>query len=368
MTSLDSKDNRSLLLQQLHIDRDEAPAAGRARPYLTITVAAIAGAGVSAVAVWLLLPRAPASPVEPSAPAPALALAATPAEVGPQSSAVSAILDASGYVVARRQATVSAKITGKVIEVMIEEGQRVEAGQIVARLDDANARAETRHAEALLEQQRAALAAANIALQNAEPGYMRQREQFLGGFISEQALDNEKSVYDSARAAVDVAERGVEVAEANVAVAQRGLDDTVVRAPFAGIVTVKAAQQGEVVSPMSAGEFTRTGICTIVDMDSLEVEVDVSENFINRVQTGAQVVITSNAYPEDQLDGHVIAIIPTADRAKATVTVRVGFDQRDTRILPEMGARVTFLAPDANGSSHETGPAALSSSDNDHER
>ena len=332
-------DQRSSLLEQLRVDRSEAPATARPRVW---TIAATSGAIVIGLAAWLLLVRSPDRAVA----APAVSVA-TPAASSARSPASGSMLDASGYVVARRQATVSAKITGKVTAVLIEEGQRVETGQVVAHLDDTNARAQLMQAQALLEQQRAALAAATVALRDAEPGYERHRAQFRGGFVSAQELDAVKTAYDSTSASVDVAARAVDVAAANVTLAQRALDDTVVRAPFAGIVTVKAAQEGEMVSPMSAGGgFTRTGIGTIVDMDSIEVEVDVSESFINRVQPGGRVAITLNAYPEDQAGGHVIAIIPTADRAKATVKVRVGFDTRDARILPEMGARVAFLAPE----------------------
>jgi len=254
------------------------------------------------------------------------------------------ILDASGYVVARRQATVSAKITGKVVEVLIEEGRRVEAGEIIARLDDANARAQVAQAAALVEQQRANLTAARVAFDNAVPTFNRTAAQFTAAFVSAQVFDEAKASYDAALASFDVATRSLTVAEAGLAVTQRNLDDTVVRAPFAGIVTVKAAQEGEMVSPVSAGGgFTRTGIGTIVDMDSLEVEVDVSENFISRVQTGQPATITLNAYPDRRIPGRVVAIIPTADRAKATVKVRVGFAERDAGVLPEMGARVAFL-------------------------
>ena len=178
--------------------------------------------------------------------------------------------------------------------------------------------------------------------------YARHRAQFAAAFISAQTFDDAKAGYDTAQANLDVASRALAVAEASLAVAQRNLDDTVVRAPFGGIVTVKAAQEGEMVSPVSAGGgFTRTGIGTVVDMDSLEVEVDVSENFISRVATGGRATITLNAYPDRPLAGRVIAIIPTADRAKATVKVRVGFDERDAGVLPEMGARVSFLSNDS---------------------
>ena len=258
------------------------------------------------------------------------------------------VLDASGYVVARRQATVSAKITGKVVAVLIEEGQRVEQNQIIARLDDANARAAVVQAEAQRAQALAALNAARIAFENAEPTFARNEEQFSRQIISAQTFDIAKAEYDAARANLGVAERAVEVAAATLGVVQRALDDTVVRAPFAGVVTVKAAQEGEMVSPNSAGGgFTRTGIGTIVDMDSLEVEVDVSENFINRVRPDQEVTIRLNAYPDWTIGGHVVATIPTADRAKATVKVRVGFDERDDRVLPDMGVRVSFLTDGA---------------------
>ncbi|MGD2168228.1 MAG: efflux RND transporter periplasmic adaptor subunit, partial [Gammaproteobacteria bacterium] len=252
------------------------------------------------------------------------------------------------YVIARRQATVSSKITGRVTEVLIEEGQRVVGNEVVARLDDTNARARVAQNSALLAQQRATVNAARVALANAEPTFERARTQFERQVISAQEFDTARTAYDNIRTNLEIALRGVEVAEANLALAQRDLDDTVVRAPFGGVVTVKAAQEGEMVSPVSAGGgFTRTGIGTIVDMDSLEVEVDVSENFINRVTPGQDVSVTLNAYPDWVIPAHVIAIIPTADRAKATVRVRVGLDEDDPRILPQMGVRVAFLAPDS---------------------
>jgi len=254
------------------------------------------------------------------------------------------MLDASGYVVARRQATVSSKITGKVVEVLIEEGQRVEVNEVVARLDDANALAQVAQSTAQREQAIASFKAAEVAFDNAIPTFERNKEQFARQIISAQDFDIAKASHDAARSSLDVAARAVEVAEASLALAQRNLDDTVVRAPFGGIVTVKAAQEGEMVSPVSAGGgFTRTGIGTIVDMDSLEVEVDVSENFINRVRPGQDVSVKLNAYPDWEIPARVIAIIPTADRAKATVKVRVALDDKDSRILPEMGVRVAFL-------------------------
>jgi RND family efflux transporter MFP subunit len=228
--------------------------------------------------------------------------------------------------------------------VLIEEGQRVEINEVVARLDDANARAQVAQATAQRDQAVASLEAAQVAFDNAVPTFERNKAQFARQIISAQDFDTAKANYDAARTSLEVAVRAVEVADANLALAQRNLDDTVVRAPFGGVVTVKAAQEGEMVSPVSAGGgFTRTGIGTIVDMESLEVEVDVSENFINRVRPGQDVSVKLNAYPEWEIPARVIAIIPTADRAKATVKVRVGLDQKDARILPEMGVRVAFL-------------------------
>jgi RND family efflux transporter MFP subunit len=306
--------DQAALLNQLKIDRAERTAGGRVgRLWL------IAGLAAVAVAAAVLA---------------VVRFAVAPAEQSSGAAAAVAV-----------QATVSAKVTGKVAAVLIEEGQRVEAGEIMARLDDANARALAAQAAAQVEQQRANLAAVRVAFDNAGPTFDRHRLQFAAQFISAQTFDDAKAGYDAARANLEVAERALAVAQANLTVAQRNLDDTVVRAPFAGIVTVKAAQEGEMVSPVSAGGgFTRTGIGTLVDMDSLEVEVDVSENFISRVAAHQPVAITLNAYPDRRLSGRVVAIIPTADRAKATVKVRVGFDERDPDVLPEMGARVAFLA------------------------
>jgi RND family efflux transporter MFP subunit len=343
----DAADGRSALLAQLKIDRvDDKPRRNR----WSWVAGALAIVAAVAVGAWLLF-LAPSMPVVQVA-------TAQPASANAESVRSSA-LDASGYVVARRQATVSAKITGRVVDVLIEEGQEVAADQIVARLDDTNARARHTQASAQLAQQRATLEAASVALGNAEPTFARSREQFERQVTSAQEFDSAKATYDAVRTSVDVARRGVEVAEATLALAERELDDTIVRAPFAGIVTVKAAQEGEMVSPISAGGgFTRTGIGTIVDMESLEVEVDVSESFINRVRPDQDVTVMLNAYPDWKLPAYVIAIIPTADRAKATVRVRVGFRQRDARILPEMGVRVAFLS-DSEVPAQSAAPAVV---------
>ena len=335
--------DQAALLNQLRIERDEPASAPRTKRTRFVILGAAALGLAAAGAGGVRFVGDPAEQLQSGVAA--AAESAPPTSPAAAVTPFASVLDASGYVVARRQATVSAKITGKVVAVLIEEGQRVEAGDVIARLDDANARAQVAQAAAQVEHQRANLAAAGVAYENAGPIFERNRAQFAAAFVSAQAFDDAKASYDAARANLDVATRALGVAEASLAVAERNLDDTVVRAPFGGIVTVKAAQEGEMVSPISAGGgFTRTGIGTIVDMDSLEVEVDVSENFISRVETAQPVAITLNAYPDRRMPGRVVAIIPTADRAKATVKVRVGFEERDLGVLPEMGARVAFLS------------------------
>jgi RND family efflux transporter MFP subunit len=323
--------DRSSLIDQLKIDR---PPEVQATPrWLWWVGGALLLLALVGAAGWLLAPRAVTVGVATAERAPA------DVAIGPGS-----ILDASGYVVARRQATVSSKITGKVVAVMIEEGQRVERDEVIARLDDTNARAAVAQARAGRAQAEANLTAARVALENALPTFRRNEQQLEKAVISAQDFDTAKASYDAARTGADVAARAVEVAQAALAYAERNLEDTVVRAPFGGIVTVKAAQEGEMVSPVSAGGgFTRTGIGTIVDMDSLEIEVDVSESFINRVHPDQPATVKLNAYPDWDIPAHVIAIIPTADRAKATVKVRLALEVKDARILPEMGVRVAFL-------------------------
>jgi len=248
-----------------------------------------------------------------------------------------ASLDASGYVVARRKATLSAKILGKVSEVNFEEGQRVKAGDIVARLDDSNY-------QAVLRQAQAQARIAKATMDNTAPIYTRYRSLKEQGAISTDAVENQRLAYDNARTAYDAA-------LATVAMAQSNLRDTLIRAPFSGVVTVKVAQLGEVVTPnASGGGDTRTGILTIVDMDSLEVQVDVSENYIERVQVGGAAVIHLDAFPDWDIPGSVIAVIPTADKSKGTVAVRVAIKTKDPRILPDMAARVGFMtAPEKDG-------------------
>jgi RND family efflux transporter MFP subunit len=252
------------------------------------------------------------------------------------------VLNASGYVTARREATVSSKVTGKVMEVLIEEGVRVDADQVLARLDDTNVQANLQLAQAQSESTKTALEEIRVRLKEADQEWDRQKA-LLGRNVSAQSdFDHAQASALAYRARLAQQETAVTVANRTVDIWQRQLDDTVIRAPFAGVVTSKNAQPGEMISPMSSGGFTRTGICTIVDMDSREIEIDVNESYINRVAPGQEVEATLDAYPDWRIPCKVIAIIPTADRDKSTVRVRVGFDQLDPRILPEMAVKVAF--------------------------
>jgi len=342
-------EDKSALLNQLRIDRGSEPP--RSARWVLWGVAAAGVVAVAALAWFWNRPKG--IPVH-------VAVAQSAADDG--SAAASSILDASGYVVARRQATVASKITGKMVELDIEEGDRVKEGQVIARLDDTNLRAALNAARAQLDYAKSGLAETEVNLKNAKRDYDRQTSLLGGHFVSQSAVDNSQTAMDALAAQLGTQRSNLEVAQRNIDLAQRNLDDTVVRAPFSGVVTVKAAQPGEIVSPISAGGgFTRTGIGTIVDMESLEIQVDVNENFINRVQPDQKVTARLNAYPDWLIPAHVIAVIPTADRSKGTVTVRIAIDQKDPRILPEMGVRVAFLGetPAAGGARTANGAAAL---------
>jgi RND family efflux transporter MFP subunit len=332
------------LLNQLRIDRGEPgkrPPRRRRRPWVLIIGGGVVLIAAIAALAWYLIAQPDRTPVREAT--------ATAVSSGGVGGGVP-LLDASGYVTAQREATVSAKIPGKVLVVLIQEGQRVAANQVLARLDDSNARAAEDQALAQVGQAQANVRAAEAAVADADVKYQRFRGLSGQGVVADQAIDDARTTLDSARANLGVQRSVVTVAKAGLEIARRNLDDTVVRAPFAGVVTAKSAQPGEIVAPVAGGGFTRTGICTIVDMDSLEVEVDVAESFINRVRQGMPAVVRLNAYPEWAIPAELITVIPTADRSKATVTVRVGLKARDPRIVPDMGARVTFLSPQPAGS------------------
>jgi RND family efflux transporter MFP subunit len=324
--------DRSELLKELKLDRDERAPRSRTRLLAAGVVVLLLLAG----GLWLLLGRTTPPTVR-------VAVARAAGQAGAAS-----VLDASGYVTARRQATVSAKITGKVTEVLIEEGMRVEEGAVLARLDDTEARAQLALARAQLTAARSQLAEIRAQLEQAERDYARQEELIRRELVSAQSMDAARATRDTLRARLAAAQEQIRVAQEAVSVAQVQLDNTVIRAPFSGMVIAKSAQPGEMISPISAGGgFTRTGIGTIVDMDSLEIQVDVNEAFINRVAPGQPVEATLNAYPDWKIPASVIAIIPTADRSKATVKVRIAIARKDPRIVPDMGVRVAFMEPEA---------------------
>lgn len=326
--------DKAALLSQLKIDHSARPLASATPrwPWLA------GGALLVAATVGFVLLRGPGAVEIQVAQARSVGAAA----------AGSSVLDASGYVVARRQATVSSKVTGKVTDVLIEEGQQVKAGQVLARIDDSNARASLSLAQAQSTAARAALSEVRVQLADAERQLNRTRELAEKKLVAQSSLDTAQATVDGLKARLDSVQSNAVVAEKSAAVQGQLLEDTVIRAPFDGVITQKNAQPGEMISPLSAGGAgTRTGIGTLVDMDSLEVEVDVNENFINRVKTGQPVTAKLNAYPDWSIPAEMIAVIPTADRSKATVRVRIGLNAKDPRILPDMGARVSFLQESA---------------------
>lgn len=322
--------DKSGLLGQLRIDRSAQQTPGRGWRWLLLAV--FAGL-IIALLAWLF-----------STPDPLrvrVQMART-AEINP---ATASVLDSTGYVKARRYATVSSKITGKVMEVLVEEGMAVEKDQVVARLDDSNTQKAMALYQAELVSAKTQIAETRARLNEAKLTLQRNTELADKNLISRAALDTAKANFESLQAQLANREAGVVLAERRIAMEQQVLDDLVLRAPFAGVVISKDSQPGEMISPVSAGGgFTRTGICTLVDMSSLEIEVDVNESYIQRVRPDQRVQATLEAYPDWKIPARVIAIIPTADRQKATVKVRIGFDQLDARILPDMGVKVAFLS------------------------
>jgi len=314
-------------LDQLKIEREpEVESSPRRWPVLLVITVVL----VAAASWWFLKPD------------PAVAVrTAIAREVSGQ--VASTVLNASGYVTARRKATVSSKFTGKVVEVLIEEGMRVEKDQILARLDDSNIRTSYALAEAQLRSAETSRKETEALLTEARAIYRRTQNLVERKLVSEAEMDRARAGAESLAARLERNQADVQVAERQLDVFRQQLEDTIIRAPFAGVVVAKNAQPGEMISPVSAGGgFTRTGIGTIVDMGSLEIEIDVNETYINRVAAGQAVVATLDAYPDWVIPSHVIAIIPTADRQRATVEVRVGFDVLDARILPDMGVKVAF--------------------------
>jgi len=320
------------LLKSLKIDRNAAPPPAP-RTGLWIGLA-VAGAVLLAAGGWFAFGRGKDLEVR----------TAEVVAIG-NGNASASVLDATGYVVARRMATVSAKVTGRVRDVRIEEGQRVEEGQVLATLDPVDADAQRALAASQVNAAQSQIGSVQAQLKEAEANAARLGALVGQKLISRAQYEQSVAARDALRAQLATAQRNAQVARDGLRIADNGVDNTVVRAPFAGVVIAKSAQPGEIVSPLSAGGgFTRTGIGTIVDMQSLEVEVEVGEAFIGRVKPGMPTETILNAYQDWKIPGKVIAIIPTADRGKATVKVRVGLDAKgDPRIVPDMGARVGFL-------------------------
>jgi RND family efflux transporter MFP subunit len=264
------------------------------------------------------------------------------------SGAAGAVLQATGYITARRQATVSTQITGTLTHVLIEEGDHVQKGQVIARLEDSGLRATLAAANANVMTALAQVTTAQAQLAQAEADSRRQESLVASGMATKQFAEQSRTAVSTATAQLDARRREADSARAQVVSAKVNFDYAIVRAPFSGVVTVKAAQVGEIVSPLSAGGgFTRTGVGTIVDMESLEVDVDVNEAYIGQVKPDMPAEAILSAYPDWKIPAHVIAIVPSADRGKATVKVRVALEQKDGRIVPDMGVRVSFLGPKA---------------------
>ena len=329
-------------LEGLRIDRSAiGEERGRGRLWIALVVLAVLALAAWG---WLARPRA----VEVRA-------AAAEARAG-GAAAAGAVLNASGYVTARRQATVSSKITGKVVDVLVEEGMEIREGQVLAHLDDATLRKQLALAESQLASQRRSLAETEVRLRQAKLSQARMRRLREQGISTQADAESADADVDALAARLDLARQEIEVSGRQLALRRQDLDDTVIRAPFAGVAVSKDAQPGEMISPVSAGGgFTRTGICTLVDMKSLEIEVDVNESYIHRVAPGQKAVATLDAYPEWQIPARVIMPVPTADRQKATVRVRLGFEQLDPRILPDMGVKVAFLGEEKTGAGAAAG-------------
>ena len=317
-------------LGSLRIDRTTVSSGGnRTGLYVTLAVVLV----VLAAGAWFFLRPKPTE---------ITTIVAEEESSGP--SLGNSVLNASGYVVARRMATVSSKVTGKVLEIYVEEGMEVKKDQVLARLDPVNSSTMLTMGERELAAARSNLTEIEVRLAEARRNLERNEELVKQQLVSQTALDTSRAEANALAARLAASQAQVKVSESNLAMRRIDYNDLNVRAPFDGVVISKDAQPGEMISPMSAGGgFTRTGIATIVDMASREVEVDVNEAYINRVKNNQRVEAKLDAYPDAPLAAHVINIVPTADRTKATVRVRIGFDKLEPQILPDMGIKVRFL-------------------------
>lgn len=337
-------DARSEKLRSLSIDRSETPS-NSGVPVAVVIIIALVFAGMGVGGGWWLSGLGN----DPETDTQIAAGNATPSQAASPSAPAATIprasgLVASGYVVARRQATVSAEITGRIREILFEEGTEVEAGQVLARLDDTRARLALDELRARVTAARSRIASLTAQREEAQTVLDRAQRLAESNIGSEAAVTAAQAQFDSLSAQIQSSRADAVAAEVQVRSQEDLVERHVVRAPFAGVVIAKNAQIGEILSPASAGGgFTRTGVATLVDMASLEIEVDVNEGQIQRVMPGQRVEAVLDAYPDWDIPSHVEAIIPTADRSRATIQVRVAFDERDDRILPDMAARVTFV-------------------------
>lgn len=274
-----------------------------------------------------------------------VAVQTTTVRANGQGAAADAVLQATGYVTARRMATVSAQMTGTLTEVLIDEGFKVKKGQVLARLDDTGLKAGLAAAEAQIRTAEANLGQVRAQLAQTQADERRQAELNASGMTTRQSREQASTAVKTVSAQLEASQRQVEAAQAQARIARVNFDYATVKAPFDGVVTARAAQVGEIISPLSAGGgFTRTGVGTIVDMDSLEVNVDVNEAYIAQVKADMPCEAVLDAYPDWKIPAHVVAVIPSADRGKATVKVRVALEKKDDRVVPDMGVRVSFLA------------------------
>ena len=340
--------DKKALLEELKIDRSETVDSGRPIKWF-VALAVVAGVAVLSAVYGV-----------PFLEGERLAVKTVTARAVATTAQSTSVLEATGYVVARRIATVSSKTTGKVVEVLIEEGMVVAADELLATLDDSIPRARFELSKSQLAAAKARIAELDVSIRQAELDLERTQNLAERELASQADLDRASLTVEGLLAAKASAEREIVVAERSMAIQSQELRDMEIRAPFAGVVIAKAAQPGEMISPISAGGgFTRTGICTIVDMDSLEVEVDVNERYINRVFEKQPVTVNLNAYPDDDIAAEVIAIIPTADRNKATVRVRIGFLEKSARILPDMGVKVSFQDSGTTPTPVASGPTGV---------
>ncbi len=315
-------------LSQLRIDRSASQAGRKRGPHwgLWATGAIVVAAG----GAWLFAPRA--MPVQTAA-----VVSTTPSQQYVE-------LTASGYVVAQRRAAVASKATGRLVELMVREGSRVKKDEVIARLDASDVQAAIAAAEAGIRQAEAGLRQAQVENTNAQAELARSKGLQAQGFISPQAVDAAQTRANAAQASVAAAQASVSAAQAQRKVQQVNQDFTEIRAPFDGVVLVKNANVGDIITPFSNAAGSQGAVLTMADMGTLEVEADVSESSLAKVRIGQPVEIVLDALPDVRFRGSVGGIVPTVDRAKATVMTKIRFDKLDARVLPEMSAKVSFLS------------------------